>query len=72
MAKLIELPFEMPLPLTVSCFNKIQIGFICLVPAHPDSPGQNPEIRKTIVAGCMFFARFNQPVGLLCANLLEN
>ena len=29
-----------PLPLTVSCFNKIQIGFIFLVPAHPGSPGQ--------------------------------
>ena len=29
----------MPLPLTVSCFNKIQIGFTFLVPAHPDSPG---------------------------------
>jgi len=27
----------MPLPLTVSCFNKIQIGFF-LVPAHLGSP----------------------------------
>jgi len=30
----------MPLPLTVSCFSKIQIGFISLVPANPGSPGQ--------------------------------
>jgi len=30
----------MPLPLTVSCFGKIQIGFTFLVPAHPGSPGQ--------------------------------
>ena len=30
----------MPLPLTVSCFSKIQIGFSFLAPAHPDSPGQ--------------------------------
>jgi len=30
----------MPLPLTVSCFSKIQIGFIFLVPADPGSPGQ--------------------------------
>ena len=30
----------MPLPLTVSCFSKIQIGFAFLVPAHPGSPGQ--------------------------------
>ena len=29
-----------PLPLTVSCFRKIQIGFTFLVPAHPGSPGQ--------------------------------
>jgi len=30
----------MPLPLTVSCFGKIQIGFAFLVPAHLGSPGQ--------------------------------
>ena len=30
----------MPLPLTVSCFTKIQIGFTFLVLAHPGSPGQ--------------------------------
>ena len=30
----------MPLPLTVSCFSKIQIGFTVLVPAHPGSPGK--------------------------------
>ena len=30
----------MPLPLTVSCFGEIQIGFTFLVPAHPGSPGQ--------------------------------
>ena len=30
----------MPLPLTVSCVSKIQIGFAFLVPAHPGSPGQ--------------------------------
>jgi len=30
----------MPLPLTVSCFSKIQIGFTFLVPAHPGSTGQ--------------------------------
>jgi len=29
-----------PLPLTVSCFSKIQIGFTFLVLAHPGSPGQ--------------------------------
>jgi len=32
----------MLLPFTVSCFSKIQIGFIFLVPGHPGSPGQGP------------------------------
>ena len=31
---------RMPLPLTVSCFSKIHIGFTFLVLAHPGSPGQ--------------------------------
>jgi len=30
----------MPLPLTVSCFSKVQIGFAFLVPAYPDSLGK--------------------------------
>jgi len=30
----------MPLPLTVSCFREIQIGFTFLVPAHPGSPAK--------------------------------
>ena len=30
----------MPLPLTVFCFGKIQIGFTFLVPAHPGSHGK--------------------------------
>ena len=28
----------MPLPLTVSCFSKMQIGFTFLVLSHPGSP----------------------------------
>jgi len=32
----------MPLPLTVSCFSKIQIRFTFLVLAHLDSPGKRP------------------------------
>ena len=32
----------MPLPLTVSCFSKIQIGFTFLVPTHLGSPGKGP------------------------------
>ena len=37
----------MPLPPTLSCFSKIQIGFSFLVPAHPGSPG------KRAVKGCV-------------------
>jgi len=33
---------QMSLPLTVSCFSKIQIGFTFLVPAHLGSPGKGP------------------------------
>jgi len=32
----------MPLPLTVSCSSKIQIGFTFLVQAHLGSPGKGP------------------------------
>ena len=32
----------MPLPLIVSCFSKIQIGFTFLVAADPDGPGKGP------------------------------
>jgi len=33
----------MSLPLTVSCFSKIQIGFTFPVPAHLGSPGQRRQ-----------------------------
>ena len=33
----------MPLPLTLSCFSKIQIGFTFLVLAHPGSPGRQQQ-----------------------------
>ena len=38
----------MPLPLTVSCFSKIQIGFTFLVPAHPGSPGKRAVKRMCV------------------------
>jgi len=38
----------MPLPLTVSCSSKIQIGFAFLVPAHLGIPGKGP------LNGCVF------------------
>ena len=38
----------MPLPLTVSCCSKIQIGFTFLVPAHPDSSGKRAVKRVCV------------------------
>jgi len=38
----------MPLPLTVSCFGKIQICFTFLVPAHLGSPGQRAVKRMYV------------------------
>ena len=37
----------MPLPLTVSCSSKIQIGFTFLVPADLGSPGKRAVKRLT-------------------------
>ena len=42
----------MPLPLTVSCFSKIQTGFTFLVPAHPGSPGQR-AVKRVCVCVCV-------------------
>ena len=42
----------MPLPLTVSCFSKIQIGFTVLVPAHPGSPGQR-AVKRVCARVCV-------------------
>jgi len=38
-----------PLPLTVPCFSKIQIGFTFLVPADPGSP------RHAVKRVCVFY-----------------
>jgi len=42
----------MPLPLTVSCFGKIQIGLTFLVLAHPGSPEQR-AIKWVCVCVCV-------------------
>ena len=41
----------MPLPLTVSCVSKIQIGFTFLVPAHLGSPGKR-VVKRVCVCVC--------------------
>ena len=40
----------MPLPLTVSCSSKIQIGFTLLVLADPGRPGQRAVKRVCVCA----------------------
>ena len=50
----------MPLPLTVSCFSKIQIGFAFLVLAYPGSPGK--RVVKWVcvcVCVCVFYVRWD-------------
>ena len=47
----------MPLPLTVSCFSKIQVGFTFLVPAHLGSPGKGPL--NGCVCVCVFSGQWH-------------
>jgi len=42
----------MPLPLSVSCFSKIQIGFTFLIPAHPCSPGKR-AVKRVCLCVCV-------------------
>ena len=42
----------MPLPLTVSCFSNIQVGFSFLVPAYLGSPGKGPLNVCVCVCAC--------------------
>jgi len=44
----------MPLPLTISCFSKIQIGFTFLVLAHSGSPGKW-AVKRVCVCVCISF-----------------
>ena len=44
----LHLPQLMPLPLTVSCFSKIHIGFTFLVPAHLGGPGERAVKRMCV------------------------
>ena len=48
----------MPLPLTVSCFSKIQIGFTFLVSAYPGSPRQR-AIKRVCV--CVYRSKYHWP-----------
>ena len=60
---------RIPLPLTVSCFSKIQIGFTFLVLAHPGSPGKRAVKRVCV---CVSLGRglpsVMNFVGKVCCN----
>ena len=43
----------MPLPLTVSCFSKIQMGFAFLVLAHLGSPGKRAVKQVCVCVPCL-------------------
>ena len=45
----------MPLPLTISCSSKIQIGFTFVVPAHLGSPRKR-AIKCVCVCVCVFLS----------------
>ena len=54
----------MPLPLTVSCFSKIQIAFTFLVPAHPVVPDKGPL--AVCVCVCVCVLQLLMSVWLVC------
>ena len=51
----------MPLPLTVSCFSIIQIGFAFLVLAHPGSPG-----KRAVKRVCVCFLKNSKMICVKC------
>ena len=57
----------MPLPLTVSCFSKIQIGFTFLVPAPLGNPGQR-AVKRVCVYTCACVRAYVQRKSLALFN----
>ena len=51
----------MPLPLTVSCFSKIEIGFTFLVQAHLGSPGKRAVKRVCVLNVCVCYGDITVP-----------
>ena len=68
----------MPLPLTVSCFSKIQIGFTFLVPAHLGSPGKEPldgfHVTRfaALFLKCKYSVFFEHAVSFLPSEYVKN
>jgi len=59
----------MPLPLTVSCFNKILIGFTFLVLAHLGSPGNRAVKRACVLTRVSKYTHTYIRVTSLCLGL---
>jgi len=49
----------MPLPLTVSCFSRIHIGFIFLVPADLGCPGKKLPLNVCVLRHCVVLLHFD-------------
>ena len=63
-----------PLPLTVSCFSKIQIGFTFLVPAYRACPGQRAVMLVCVfmcVCVCNSLAAITWAIKLCSNNILQ-
>ena len=60
----------MPLPLTVACSSKIQIGFTFLVPAHLGSPGQR-AVKQMCVCVCVATANIITVLSFQLTHLLH-
>jgi len=64
----------MSLPLTVSCFSKIQIGLTFLVPAHPGSPGKR-AVKWVCVCVCegqiLYLCLYSPKYGVRALSLHE-
>jgi len=61
----------MPLPLTVSCFSKIQIGFAFLVPAHLGSSGKR-AVKWVCVCVCVHMKNRTHCLGEVCNSFSIN
>ena len=64
----------MPLPLTISCSSKIQIGFTFLVPAHLGSTGQRAVKRGVCVCVVIdaFFVLFLFTIDFMVKTVVQN
>ena len=56
----------MPLPLTVCCFSKIQIGFTFLVPAHLGSPGKR-AVKRVCMCVCGYY--WDPTIRCICCHI---